>query len=115
MKRLNNCDELLAHLFETYNDTKYACGGHIMFQGDICEIGGAMPDRWCILMPSCKFPRTVFAIDDNDELPLKDYVEDGQFILYIFKGDAFVLDQTLAVKLPNYIKDELIATIQGYQ
>ena len=105
MKILNNCDELLTYLFEIYDDTKYACGGHIMFQGDICEIGGVMPDRWCILMPSYKFPRTVFAIDDHDE--------NGQFNLYIFKGGSFVLDQTLAVKLPNYVRDELIATIKG--
>ena len=88
MKEINNCDELLAHLFETYGDTKYACGGYIMFQGDICEIGGFMPDRWCTLMPSYKFPRTVFAIDDYDI--------DGQFILYVFHGDSFILDQTLA-------------------
>ena len=105
MKEINNCDELLAYLFETYDDTKYACGGHIMFQGDICEIGGVMPDRECILMPSCKFPRTVFAIDEHDE--------NGQFNLYIFKGDSFVLDQTLAVELPNYVWEELIATIKG--
>ena len=105
MKVINNCDELLAYLFEAYNDTKYACGGHIEFQGDICEVGGFMPDRECILMPSYKFPRTVFAIDDYDG--------DDQFILYIFKGDSFVLDQTLAVKLPDYVKDELIATIKG--
>ena len=105
MKEINNCDELLAYLFETYDDTKYACGGHIMFQGDICEVGGCMPDRWCTLMPSYKFPKTVFAIDDYDE--------DGQFILYVFNGDSFVLDQTLAVKLPDYVKDELIATIKG--
>ena len=105
MKILNNCDELLAYLFEIYDDTKYACGGHIMFQGDICEIGGIMPDKDCILMPSYKFPRTVFAIDDHDE--------NGQFNLYIFKGGSFVLDETLAVKLPNYVKDELIATLKG--
>ena len=105
MKVINNCDELLAYLFGTCDDTEYACGGHIEFQGDICEIGGCMPDRWCTLMPSYKFPRTVFAIDDYDN--------DGQFTLYIFKGDSFVLDQTLAVKLPNYVKDELIATIKG--
>ena len=105
MKEINNCDELLAHLFEAYDNTIYACGGHIMFQGDICEVGGFMPDRWCTLMPSYKFPKTVFGIDDYDM--------DGQFILYIFKGDSFVLDQTLAVKLPNYVKDELIATIKG--
>lgn len=105
MKILNNCDELLAYLFETYDDNEYVCGGHIMFQGDICEIGGSMPDRWCTLMPSYKFPKTVFGIDDYDGV--------GQFTLYIFKGDSFVLDETLAVKLPNYVKDELIATLKG--
>ena len=102
---LNNCDELLAYLFKACGDTRYACGVHIMFQGDICEVGGFMPDRRCTLMPSYKFYKTIFAIDDYDE--------DDQFILYIFKGDSFVLDQTLAVKLPNYVKDELVATIKG--
>lgn len=105
MKEINNCDELLAHLFKAYDNAEYACGGHLIFQGDICEIGGIMPDRWCTLMPSTKFPRTVFAIDEHNK--------NGQFILYIFKGDSFVLDQTLAVKLPSYVKDELIATIKG--
>ena len=105
MKEINNCDELLAHLFEAYGDTKYACGGHIEFQGSICEVGGVMPDRWCTLMPSYKFPKTVFAIAD--------YGKNDQFILYIFKGCYFVLDQTLAVVLPNYVKDELVATIKG--
>lgn len=104
MKEINNCDELLAYLFEAYSNTRYACG-HIMFQGDICEIGGFMPDRWCTLMPSYKFHKTVFGIDDHDM--------DGQFTLYIFQGDSFVLDQTLAVVLPNYVKDELVATIKG--
>ena len=104
MKVINNYDELLTHLFETYGDVEYACGSHIIFQDNICEIGGFMPDRGCILMPSTKFPKTVFAIDD--------YSEDGQFFLYIFKGKEFTLDQTLAVKLPNYIKEELIEILK---
>lgn len=107
MDVINNCTELLTHLFQNYGDLKYACGGHIMFQGNVCEVEGFMPDRWCTFMPSTKFPKTVFAIDECSW--------DGQFTLYIFKGDAFVLDQTLGVKLPDYIIDELIATIQGYQ
>ena len=48
--------------------------------------------------------------DDYDD----DYEDDGQFILYVYHGEYFVLDQTLAIKLPNYVKDELIATIQGH-
>lgn len=113
MTIINNCDELLSHLFQSYGELKYACGGYIEFQGHLCEIGGFMPSRWCILMPSVKFPKTVFAI--NDDYEVYDYLNDDQFILYIYKGDEFVLDQTLAVVLPNYIKDELIATIQGYK
>ena len=104
MKVIDNYDELLTYLFETYGDIEYACGSHIIFQGNICEIGGFMPDRRCILMPSTKFPKTVFAIDD--------YSEDNQFFLYIFKGKEFILDQTLAVKLPNYIKEELIEILK---
>lgn len=107
MEIINSCDELLAHLFQTYGDCVYACGGYIEFQGDLCEIGSFIPDRRCILMPSPKFHRTVFVIDAYN------YSDEG-FILYIYKGDGFVLGQTLAVKLPGYVKDELIATIQGY-
>ena len=108
MDIINNCDELLAYLTneEFFNGShKYSCGGYLEFQGDLCEVGGFMPDRWCTLMPSSKFPKTVFAIND---------CEDNKFILYVFKGNSFVLDQTLAIKLRNYVKDELIATIQGY-
>ena len=108
MDTINNCDELLAYLANREffcGSHKYTCGGYLEFQGNICEIGGFMPDRWCTLMPSSKFPKTVFAIDDY---------EGNQFTLYVFQGDSFVLDQTLAIKLPNYVKDELIATIQGY-
>ena len=108
MDTINNCEELLAYLANEEffcGSHKYSCGGYLKFQDNICEVGGFMPDRWCTLMPSTKFPRTVFAIDD-------DYEEDGQFILYVYYGKYFVLDQTLAVKLPNYIKDEIIATIQ---
>ena len=108
MDTVNNCEELLAYLANEEffcGSHKYSCGGYLEFQGNICEVGGFMPDRWCTLMPSYKFPKTVFAIDDYDE--------DDQFILYVFQGDSFILDQTLAVKLPNYVKDELIATIKG--
>lgn len=100
---INNCDELLIHLLEAYDDNSYADGGQILFQGELCEVGGFMPDRWCTLMPSTKFHKTVFAIDDY---------EDSQFILYIFKGDEFTIDQTLGIMLPYYVKDELIATIK---
>lgn len=106
MKTINNCDELLIHLLEAYEDFSYAGGGQIMFQGDICEVGGFMPSRWCTFMPSKKFYKTVFAIDDNCS-------ENIPFFLYVFKGDEFTIDQTLGIMLPYYVKDELIATIKG--
>ena len=116
MQVINNCDELLTYLtndkfFDGFHE--YSCGGYLEFQGNMCEVGGFMPDRWCTLMPSIKFPKTVFAI--NDDYEVYDYLNDNQFILYIYKGDAFTLDQTLAVKLPNSIKDEIISIIQGYK
>ena len=104
--KINNCDELIIHLLEAYDDNRYAGGGQIMFQGDICEIGGFMPGRWCILMPSKKFYKTVFAIDG-------DCNNNAPFFLYVFKRDEFTIDQTLAVMLPSYIKEELLATIKG--
>lgn len=111
MQVINNCDELLTYLtkdkfFDGFHE--FSCGGYLQFQGNMCEVDGFMPDRWCTLMPSIKFPKTVFAIDDYDPT-------DKEFMLYIYKGEEFVLDQTLAIKLPSCIKDELIATIQGYK
>lgn len=107
MEIINSCEELINHLYSSYGTTKYCCGGYIEFQGNLCEVEGFFPDRWCVLMPSSKFPKTVFSINNiiGDE---------EHFILCIYKGNAFVLDQTLGVKLPMEIYDELVATIQGY-
>lgn len=103
---LNSCDELLAHLYSAYGTCQYAYDGYLEFQGDLCEIGGIAPDPKGIFMPSPKFPKTVFSIQEDEQ--------DDAFILCILAGDEFILDQTLGVKLPEYVRDELIATIQGY-
>lgn len=103
---LNSCDELLVHLYDAYGTCQYAYDGYLEFQGDLYEIGGIAPDPKGIFMPSPKFPKTVFSIQEAEN--------DSAIILCIFKGDAFILDQTLGVKLPRYIRDELTATIQGY-
>lgn len=110
MDTINNCDELLAYLTneEFFNGShKYSCGGYLEFQGDLCEVGGFMPDKWCLFMMSTKFPKTLFSIQDYG-------CQQEHFILFIFKGDRFYLDQTLGIILPTYVRDELIATIQGY-
>lgn len=103
MEIINNCDELLEHLYSSYGTSKYCCGGYIKFQDRLYEIKGFMPDKWCNLMPSSKFPKTVFSVQCIDE---------KYFMLGIFKGDVFVLDETLGIKLPIEIKDEIVFAIQ---
>lgn len=105
MEIINNCDELLAYLYAAYDTCQYCCGGHLEFQGDVCDVEGFMPDWRGTFMPSPTFPSTVFSIQDGSD--------DKHFILCIFRGPQFILDQTLGVELPNYVKDELMATIEG--
>lgn len=109
MEIVNNCDELLAHLYTAHDTCQYCCGGHIEFEGGLYEIGGfmpslqhnALPNNLCIISP--KFPRTMFVVES----------EDNTLNLYIYIG-KFLCDQTLSVQgLPITIMEELIATIEG--
>lgn len=107
MEIINSVEELLEHLYSSCATSRYCCGGYIEFQGNLCQVEGFLPNKWCTLMPSSKFPKTIFSINN--------FIEDKEhFILCIYRGDAFVLDQTLGVKLPIEIEDEIIATIKGY-
>ena len=101
MEVIKTCDELLAHLFQSYGDCKYSCGGYIEFQKTLCEIGGFMPSRWCILMPSIKFPKTVFAI--NDDCEVYDYLNDD--INLLANPDLSKLG--LHHKMPEQLVDDL--------
>lgn len=105
MKHINNCDELLTHLVQAYGSYQYNYGDHIMFQGDLCEIGDCNYNRLTTLMTTPKFPNIVFAIGNCNEK--------GQFFLCLYSEDHSILE-TLAVKLPDYIKNELMTTIAGY-
>lgn len=106
MENCINCYQLLTHLYESCNTSRYCHGGLINFKEHTCKIGGVRPCyNSVIFMPSSKFPKTVFSI--QDEL-------NGYFTLCIFKGDFFILDETLGIKLPSYIKNKLIATIIDY-
>lgn len=114
MEIINNCDELLAHLCadELHSGShQYSCGGYLEFQGELCEVGGIGGYfNSSTLFTSYKHPNTLFGISDS-------YTDNEHFVLSVFvlpHNSSFVLDQTLGVELPNYVKDELIATIQSY-
>ena len=108
MEHINNCDELLTHLVQAYGSYQYNCGdhigGHIMFQGNLCEIEDCNYNRYTTLMTGPKFPNIVFAIGNCTE---KD-----KFFLSLYSEDHSIL-WALSVKLPKYIKNELITTIVG--
>lgn len=113
MDIINNCDELLAYLAneEFFNGShKYSCGGYLEFQGDLCEVGGIGGGCEGIFLMSSKYPMYLF------EITPEYYCEDCSacFTLSVFRGPSIHFDQTLGIRLPNYVKDELIATIQGY-
>lgn len=107
MEILNNCDELLALLTHDRfhcGSHEYSCGGYLIFQENECEIGGLGGGCEGTFFMSPKYPMFIFEITAEDEY----------FTLSVFRGPSFILDQTLGIKLPNYILGELIATIQNY-
>ena len=105
MEHTNNCNALLFHLVKSYVSYEYSYGDHIMFQGGLCEIGNCTPDRWTTLMTTPKFPNIIFAIGTCNE--------EDKFFLCISSENHSILG-SLAVKLPDYVKNELITTIVGY-
>lgn len=108
MEFCNNCKELLDYLCQEllFTSSIYCCGGHIVFQGEECEIGGIGGNIDYLLLLSPKYPMYLFSITE-------DRYDNNYFILSVFRGPSIHIDQTLGVKLPNYVKDELVATIEG--
>lgn len=108
METINNCTELLNHLYLAYNTSMYCCGGHIEFEGTPCEVWGAIPETNGLFIISPTFPNTIFVIGEE-----QNFYGEKTFNLYTIIGREFIIDQTLCVSLPIYVKDELIATIKG--
>lgn len=98
---LNNCDELLKFMFDTYD---HPYDGYIEFQGDRVKFDFAYwePDLFIV---SPKFPKTMFFLFTG-------VFEEGTIGLGILVGSG-TLDAFPCVELPAYIKDELVATIKG--
>ena len=100
---LMSCDELIEFMIEHY-DEPYR-GDDICFQGDIIEVDG-----FCVnitleseLILDVKHPGYAFIIS-----PWKD----NKIQLSIFRGSGN-MDQRPAAIIPDYVKQELIATIEG--
>lgn len=105
----NNCDELIAHLIFSNHTSQYCCGGHIEFEGDLCEVEGTIPDHNGLFLMSPKYPTTLFIIGGPIE------TDSCQQIIHfwVIQAEGFYLDQSLCVTLPAEIYSELIATIKG--
>lgn len=97
----NNCDTLIDFMVETY-DRPYI--GEAYFQGDKILIDGLMPNVEVdtVAVASAKHPGVIFLVS-----PWSDKIE---LSIIIGKGN---LDQKPSAILPAYVKDELIATIEG--
>ena len=112
MRYINNCNELLDFLYQLDIDYHSSNGDsytffdsfYINFQGDEYEVSVHYGTKdYVTLMPSNKYPKTVFGIIT--------YIR-GEFILQIFRGDSLYLDEAIGIKLPASIREEMIATIK---
>lgn len=99
---LRNCDELLNFL---YNNVEDPINGTVIFQGDEITVDGYMPDVKGIIMSSAKHSRTIFIVGNP--------TNNNTFILSIIYKYG-LLDQTYSAEVPLYVRDEMIATIDGY-
>lgn len=100
---VKNCNQLIELLISSYQTCQHT--RLIEFQGEICEIGGAMPQTDGLFLMNPNYPMTVFIVGQDNR--------DGSFYLYLFMGREFIFDQTLCAVLPISVRDELIATIKG--
>lgn len=99
---LNNCDELIEFMIQHY---EHPYRGNVCFQGDIVAIGGFCVnlDLDSIVAVDAKHPGYAFIIS-----PWR-----GNCVeLAIFK-EFGNMDERPAAIIPDYVKDELIATIIG--
>ena len=95
---LNNCDELIE--FVCNELTGYPCDT-IMFQGDILEV--TKTDLSCEEIGFIKGD-TLVSISSSNE---------NSFGLHAVKSPVNTKDLIPCIVMPNYVKDELIATLKG--
>ena len=102
MTNLNSCDELIEFMKGHYN---VLYKGNVNFQGDIVRVGvmDANPTTSSIVVVDAKHPGYVFLLTPR---------AGGWLQVAVFRGSSN-MDQLLTVFLPDYVQEELIATITG--
>lgn len=93
MKILNNCDELIEFINNELADYPYDT---VEFQGDTLEV-----KRAGIEYPTCTI----------GNISVSDREIDGKFFLQLTRNNLHMMTPTIMI--PNYIKEELIATLKG--
>lgn len=95
---LNNCDELIE--FVCNELTHYPCDT-IMFQGDILEV--TKTDLSC---------EEIGFIKGDTLISISSSTEDF-FDLHAMKSPIYFSDTFPCIIIPNYVREELIATLKG--
>lgn len=111
MKNIAGCDELIEYLRRKTIDREI-----VQFEGTFCEIGGVEPDTDGLFILNPKFPNTLFIVGEtyNGHTYDREYCDPYKvFDFFVITGSAFRLDEAACITLPEYVKDELIATAKG--
>lgn len=98
MKILNNCDELIEFIC---NELAYYPLDTVMFQGDKLEV------------TKTDFSYEEFGVIKGDTLVSISSSAEGYFDLHAVKSPMNFNDSFPCVVVPNYVKEELIATLKG--
>lgn len=93
----DTCKKIVSFLYENYE--RSCVQGHYDISGDIYHVDG--------FMPTTKDLTDGIYILRNNTLFLIGITNDDKFILYIFKGPKFYMDQTLGIVLPLGLKDDM--------
>ena len=98
MKILNNCDELIEFVCNELTD--YSCDT-VMFQGDVLEV------------TKTDLGYEEFGVIKEDTLVSISSSAEGCFDLHAAKSPMNFNDSFPCVVVPNYVREELIATLKG--
>lgn len=98
MKILNNCDELIEFVCNELADYPLDT---VMFQGDKLEV------------TKTDLSYEEFGVIKGDTLVSISSSAEGYFDLHAVKSPIYFNDSFPCVVVPNYVREELIATLKG--